>query len=258
MKKLLLCISMLSLSIMTAQDIPIFEPTMAITGLGLIDSPVGEEVDKIIDGDIATKFLDFELGDGMGFTVDLGGVSKAAIAIEVTTANDFPERDPIDFEVLGSTDGASFTSVATGAITCIIDRFDTRRFDFTNSEGYMFYRINFTAPCDPSGGAGIPSIQLAEVQLYEPELGVDDNQLLGDQISIFPNPNNGTFTLTYTGNESLNELTVIDVTGKLVKKISLTNFNASREVQLSSIGSGIYFLNISTLNTEVTKKIIIR
>ena len=74
---------------------PIFNPSMVINEYGIVDSPVGEEVDKIIDGDFNTKFLDFELFDGMGFTVDLGGESKTAISIDLTTANDFPVRDPL-------------------------------------------------------------------------------------------------------------------------------------------------------------------
>ena len=58
-----------------AQD-PIFDPSMLISGFGTVDSPIGEEVDKIIDGDVNTKFLDFELGDGMGFKIGRRRVGK--------------------------------------------------------------------------------------------------------------------------------------------------------------------------------------
>jgi len=94
---------------------------MSITGFGLIDSPFGGEVDKIIDGTSATKFIDFELGDGMGFTVDTGGTMSTVISIDLTTANDFEVRDPIYFEVLGSTDSTTFTSIATGTVDCIFE-----------------------------------------------------------------------------------------------------------------------------------------
>ena len=89
---------------------PIFDPSMVIYGLGTVDSPIGEEVDKIIDGNVNTKFLDFELGDGMGLTVNLGGTAAIASSIELTTANDFPERDPVEFEVLGSNDATNYTT----------------------------------------------------------------------------------------------------------------------------------------------------
>lgn len=250
--------TLLGVMSMNAQDIPIFAPGMSITGYGLVDSPVGEEVDKIIDDNYATKFLDFELGDGMGFTVDLGGFIAAAVAIEMTTANDFPERDPIDFEVLGSDDGTSFTSIATGTVPCITDRFETRFFTFTNKNYYTHYRVNFSDACDPTGGAGIPSIQLAEVQLYEFELGIDDTTLSGDQVSVYPNPNNGTFTLEYTGAQELSEIQIVDTMGKIVQNIVVDDFTTPQEIQTYSLVSGIYFLKISTQNRSVAKKLIIR
>ena len=74
-----------------AQD-PIFDPTMTITSHTVTSSPVNEEVDKIIDGDQFTKFLDFDFNDGMGFTVDLGGVARTASSISMTTANDAVEE----------------------------------------------------------------------------------------------------------------------------------------------------------------------
>jgi len=200
-------------SSMTAQGPPIFNPTMTITGYGIIDSPIGEEVDKVVDGDINTKFLDFELADGMGFIVDLGGTATAAHFIEITTANDFPVRDPIDFEIEGSIDGTNFSRVDTGAIVCIMERFETRLFSITNATAYSYYRVNFSAPCDPSGGTGFPSIQVAEVQFYEIELGIGDNRLMSSDFKIVPNPNQGLFTLDYSGNQQIEELNIINITG---------------------------------------------
>lgn len=237
---------------------PIFDPSMDISEYGIVDSPVGEEVDKIIDGNFNTKFLDFELSDGMGFTVNLGGESKTAISIDLTTANDFPVRDPIDYEVLGSNDGVSFFSVATGSIDCIPDRFETRSFSFTNSEDYLHYRINFSAPCDPSGGTGIPSIQLAEVQLYEAIAAVNESMLLSKQISIIPNPSNGDFKINYAGNDSLKEISIFDITGKLIYNSQLNRPNSKRSIELKLMSSGMYFVHIATETGSATKKLVIR
>lgn len=255
MKIIILAATLLLGSIANAQGVSIFDPTMTITSIGIVTSPFGEEVDKVIDGDINTKFLDFELADGQGFIVDLGAISATATYFELTTANDFPERDPIDFEVSGSIDGTNFTSIDMGSIICVPDRFMTRLYEITNTDAYSYYRINFTAPCDPSGGIGIPSIQVAEVQLYEAELGIADSQFLSDDFMVYPNPSQGLFTLKYSGNASLNEARISTMTGQLLKKIDLTNFADSQEIALSNVTTGIYFVQITSNNKTVVKKI---
>ncbi|MEM7084906.1 MAG: T9SS type A sorting domain-containing protein [Bacteroidota bacterium] len=256
MKKALLLFTILC-TYMASGQVPIFNPGMTITSFGIVDSPVGEEVDKIIDGDINTKFLDFELDDGMAFTVDLGGTAKVATSLEMTTGNDFEVRDPIGYEIFGSNDGSSFTTVATGDIPCIVDRLFTRTFDFTNTEAYSFYRINYTVACDPSGGTGIPSIQVSETQLYEIELGTNDTPL-DHAISLYPNPNNGVFTLNYTGNEQLLSAVVMDFSGKILQEIELRSVSGPQKVLLEPTSSGLYFVQIRTEYAVATKRILLK
>jgi len=256
MNKAILLVCVLCTYTISGQ-VPIFDSGMTITPLGVVDSPVGEEVDKIIDGNINTKFLDFELDDGMGFTVDLGGTARVATSIEMTTGNDFEVRDPTAYEIFGSNDGSSYTSVATGSILCISDRLFTRTFDFANTEAYTFYRINYTVACDPSGGTGFASIQVSETQLFEIELGMNDNQL-ENAISIAPNPNSGVFMLNYAGNESLQEAIIIDFSGKVLQQIDLRKFNAQREILLEQASSGLYFIQIRTEYAFVTKRIVLK
>jgi hypothetical protein len=228
---------------------------MSITGFGLIDSPVGEEVDKIIDGTNTTKFLDFELGDGMGFTVDTGFTNNV-IAIDLTTADDFEVRDPIDFEVLGSSDGTTFTSIATGTVDCILDRLFTRNYPFTNTEFYSIYRVNFTAPCDPSGGAGIPSIQLAEVQLYVPELGVNETTFNVSDVIIYPNPSRNVIQIETSGVHLLRNIEVIDLLGNTITTIVPTS-TQQQQLSVEALTSGVYFVRISSNNGTVTKKLVV-
>jgi len=128
---------------------------------GDVNSPTGEESQQIIDQDPMTKYLDFNELDGMGFDVDLLGVQSIITSMEMVTANDAPERDPTDYEILGSTDGMAFTSIVTGTIPCVTDRFLSRIFAFENTEAYSFYRVNFTGNCSTSS-----IIQVADVQLF--------------------------------------------------------------------------------------------
>lgn len=255
MKKLFLATSLLFLSILNAQGVAIFDPSMGITSIGIVTSPLGEEVDKIIDGDLNTKFLDFDLADGMGFIVDLGTLSIIATYIEITTANDFPERDPMDFEVSGSLDGTNFTAIDMGTVTCVLDRFRTRLYAITNTSAYSFYRVNYTAPCDPSGGIGIPSIQLAEVQLYEAELGVENNQFSGDDVMIYPNPNTGSFTIKYSGDTTIDTVKVTNISGQLIKTIYLNNLGEIEDVRLPNVAEGLYFVQLTSNKQTIVKKV---
>ena len=258
MRKLLLATSLLFASIINAQGVSIFDSSMGIASIGIVTSPLGEEVDKITDGDFNTKFLDFDLADGMGFIVDLGTLSAIATYIEITTANDFPVRDPIDFEVSGSTDGTNFTPIDTGSIICVLDRFRTRLYEITNTNAYNFYLVNFTAPCDPSGGIGFPSIQLAEVQLYEAELGVENNQFSGDDVMVYPNPNTGSFTIKYSADTTIDMVKVINLSGQLIKTINLKNLSELEEVRLPNIAAGLYFIQLTSNKQTVVKKIQVR
>jgi|GEM_PF-3337808 len=150
----------LSISFGFAQS-PIFSPAMSITEFGSVNSPANEGVENIIDGNTSTKFLDFNFNDGMGFTVDLGGTSRVASSISITTANDVPGRDPQNYIVYGSNNGTDFTQITTGTIPCLGTRFLERTFNFSNSNAYEYYRVDFTTQC-----ASENSIQLSEVQLY--------------------------------------------------------------------------------------------
>ena len=255
MKRALIFVILFSCFIVKAQD-PIFNSSMSITVYGVVDSPFEEEVDKIIDGDINTKFLDFELNDGMGFTVDLDGDSYIAKSIEITTANDFEVRDPMNFEVLGSNDGVTFTSIDSGEIPCVTDRLFARTYDIINDESYSYYRINYTNACDPSGGTGIPSIQLAETQLYTEILGLNDTGF-SNKINIYPNPNNGTFILNYNGTDPLTKALIIDINGRIVQEINMIDLQNQKEIRLNNYSSGIYFMKISTTYNTVNQKVII-
>ncbi|AUC83451.1 HYR domain-containing protein [Lacinutrix sp. Bg11-31] len=153
-------LSLFTFAIISAQGI--FDDSIhTAVNFGSVNSPGAEGVQNIIDQNSNTKFLDFNAFDGIGFDVDLLGVSNTAIAMEIVTANDAPERDPNAYEVFGSNDGANYTSIATGAIPCVSTRFFSRTFSFSNTTGYTYYRVNFTGTCGTSN-----INQIADVQLY--------------------------------------------------------------------------------------------
>lgn len=130
-------------------------------GFGDVNSPGAEGPQQIIDENSMTKFLDFIATDGMGFEVDMLGVTSVVNTIQIVTANDAPERDPTAYEIFGSTDGIAYASIAVGEIPCVAERFLPRYFGFPNTVSYSYYRVNFTGVCGTSD-----IIQVADVQLF--------------------------------------------------------------------------------------------
>jgi len=139
----------------------IFAPGMTITQVNPGSPPFGEDVTKAIDGNIYTKYLNFNKTN-TGFIVNTGR-SVAAVRMDLTTANDEPTRDPINYQIQGSNNGTTWTNITSGNISCNSNRFLTRSFNFSNNVSYSWYRITFPSLCNVSLAN---SMQVAEVQLY--------------------------------------------------------------------------------------------
>ena len=82
-------------------------------------------------------------------------------------------------------------------------------------------------------------------------------QIDKNKIKIFPNPTNGMFYLNYThySKNISNYAKISNSLGQLVLKKEL---NQTTKFDLSSQKNGVYYLNITTKNSRITKKIIIQ
>lgn len=81
-------------------------------------------------------------------------------------------------------------------------------------------------------------------------------------LSIYPNPNGGTFHLSMKGkpmNEPL-EMRVSDIVGKEVHREASIKFNGQldRDLDLRELGSGIYFLTFRSGEAQATQKLVIK
>lgn len=67
----------------------------------------------------------------------------------------------------------------------------------------------------------------------------------GVQAKIYPNPNNGDFTLAYDlKNNNQATVQIVDVTGKLVFTTDIDNINNILQINTSQLQSGIYFIQL--------------
>jgi len=110
----------------------------------------------LVDDTSLTKWLTF------ANTATITDQLTASVAVKqytLTSANDFPTRDPRDWTLQGSNDGTTWTTVDTRANVDFADRRQTRPFAVTGSASYSRYRLVVSA------NHGAAETQLAELQL---------------------------------------------------------------------------------------------
>ena len=88
-------------------------------------------------------------------------------------------------------------------------------------------------------------------------LSVEENDL--DNLSIYPNPNNGEFSVGFNPRSGENiTIEVYDIRGRAIFTKSYDSVSRFEEViRLNNAQSGVYLLNISDGSQKVTKKIIV-
>lgn len=120
------------------------------------DSPANEGVEKLIDNDTNTKYLAVHASAWVQFKAAEPHVLKS---YTLTSANDFPERDPASWKLQGSSDGTTWTTLDKRKGQDFAGRFETRKFKIDNTKAYTHYRLTLT---NHSGTL----LQLAEIELW--------------------------------------------------------------------------------------------
>jgi predicted alpha-1,2-mannosidase len=122
------------------------------------ENPPAEIAANLIDGDPNTKWLVFASTGWVRFQFD---APVPIVHYALTSANDVPSRDPMDWRLQGSDDGTTWTTVDTRTGQVFTDRFQTKEYRFENSTAYRYYRLDITR------NAGSSLLQLGEVQLSD-------------------------------------------------------------------------------------------
>ncbi len=138
------------------------------------DYPVGETPRNITDQNSATKYLNFgEEGSGAILLPSFG--SSTIQSLQLTTANDFPERDPASYELYGTNDAImsgdnsagdleNWTLISSGDLMLPDERFTMGAVvNFTNATSYAAYKLIFPTVKDPILAN---SMQIADAQFF--------------------------------------------------------------------------------------------
>ncbi len=88
----------------------------------------------------------------------------------------------------------------------------------------------------------------------------DDRAISGDALTVYPNPNNGIFTVELGQATGIANLDVVDLTGRIVANTPLNNLPAGSQVNvdLSGFDKGIYLVQLQNGTSVKTARVIVR
>jgi fibronectin type 3 domain-containing protein len=110
---------------------------------------------KWFNGTGATDWLQYRFASGKRYPLS---------QYKITSGNDVPERDPVNWQILGSNDGVNWATLDTRTGQSFAARFQTNTYNVPLTATYEYYRLNITA----NGGA--TGIQLTEWQILSPDM----------------------------------------------------------------------------------------
>ncbi|GLI05241.1 hypothetical protein YDYSG_12710 [Paenibacillus tyrfis] len=122
-------------------------------------SPADQEKEEAFDNLLKTKWLTFQRSGWLQYAFP-NQSSYVITSYSITSANDFPERDPKDWTLKGSNNGTDWTVLDTRQNESFDSRFQTKTYNFSNQTAYSYYRLELS---NHSGGI----LQLAEVKLFD-------------------------------------------------------------------------------------------
>ncbi|EFL36581.1 glycosyl hydrolase [Streptomyces viridochromogenes DSM 40736] len=132
---------------------------------GPYSSSSSEGVDKTYDGDSSTKWCIEGPGSKVRWQVELPE-PVAVASYRLTSANDVPQRDPQEWTLSGSADGATWTTLDSRTLEAPFEnRFQTKEFTCADTAAHRFYRFDFVPK------AGVSHFQVSEIGLAGVDLG---------------------------------------------------------------------------------------
>lgn len=160
------------------------DPIVAVDSIGgpssayprVPDPIAGESVENILDGDSATKYLNFGQ-EFSGFIITPASGTSVLQSMTFVSANDFPERDPASYILYGTNeaitsedrsrgDSETWTEISRGVIDLPTDRFAAApTINVTNGTSYRSYRLVFETLRDTNAVEGY-AVQVADIAFF--------------------------------------------------------------------------------------------
>ena len=135
---------------------------------------------------------------------------------------------------------------------------------FTKNRNFLnpgaSYRGQARAFCDPNGGAYNSLSWTPLVYWTQPTVRIEEGDAINN-LDVYPNPSRDVFNVTFTSEDVQDlEVRIINVVGEAIYTEDLQQFvgEYTKVLSLGTYTKGIYFLEISTNNGVINKKLILQ
>lgn len=154
---LLACVTAIAMSCSNGTKAPIDVTNYkCLTKSNSANSPAGEDISKLTDNDIYSKFLTFSNSS----IVEFETLKKCKLnRYSIVSGGDEESRDPNTWTLEASSDGASWTQIDTQNNVRFTDRNQALEFTISNADSYKFYRFNLSTKASDI-------LQISEVKLW--------------------------------------------------------------------------------------------
>ncbi len=143
-----------------------------------------------------------------------------------------------------------YTSGASATDNCTASPIITQDPDSGTQVGVGVTVITMTAT-DDDGNDGTCTFNLNVVEI----LSIEDLDFY-NSIVLYPNPTDGQITLLNNSSIQLFKATIIDINGRVVQSVDLTNTGVETLFSIENLAIGIYFVKINTENNSIVKRIV--
>src|SRR5690554_43211 len=113
------------------------------------------------------------------------------------------------------------------------------------------YTVTLTAE-DEYGNVSTCTFQLTVESL----IGIEENNL-ENGVTLYPNPASSVVNLVNKTNLSLDKMVIYDINGKLINQIDLRSMQSEKSVDVSTLASGVYMVQIIGDDASTVKRLII-
>lgn len=129
------------------------------------DSPENEDIDKLVDNNLQTKF---STKHAKVWILWKNSVPVIVSEYFLISANNASEKDPKSWTLSASSDDNTWSTLHTVSKESFASRGLKKAYDFSNKQAYLYYKLSITA------NNGASQIQLAEWGLKEGDQNMED------------------------------------------------------------------------------------